>query len=120
MNYPEPVEGLPIVCMDFDGVLAKDTWPSPFLGEPIPSGIEAVVHYSTGGNEVVIYTARPESHKARIWAWLDDVGLAGAVYDVVCGKPRAGLYVDDRAWNPVTDRWYADEWVTRQLGSVNG
>ena len=119
MNYPKPVEGLPIVAVDLDGVLAENQWPDPAIGKPIKEGIALVIHYANQGNEVIIYTARPESHATRIWKWLEMVGLHNDVYDVVCGKPRAGLYVDDRCWNPIEEE-PDDGWIRRALGAVNG
>jgi hypothetical protein len=104
LNYPEPIEGLPIVAIDFDGVLAENIWPDPAIGRPIKSGIAMVLHYAEQGNEVLVYTARPESHKPRILKWLEMVGLHNDVYDVICGKIKAGLMVDDRCWNPTLHR----------------
>jgi hypothetical protein len=105
LNYPEPIEGLPIVAIDFDGVLAENIWPDPAIGRPIKSGIAMVLHYAEQGNEVLVYTARPESHKPRILKWLEMVGLHNDVYDVICGKIRAGLMIDDRCWNPVQEEF---------------
>jgi hypothetical protein len=100
VTYPKPVDGLPIVIIDFDGVLAENIWPNPGIGAPIKKGISMVIHYAKAGNEIIVHTSRPHSHAQRIWGWLTQVGLSTHVYDVVCGKPRGGLYVDDRAWNP--------------------
>ncbi|MGI0013636.1 MAG: hypothetical protein ACREBU_09375 [Nitrososphaera sp.] len=85
------------VCVDFDGVLAEDTWPSPRIGNPIPEGLEEVTDFIEQGYAVIVYTARPESHKMRIWGWLSANGFRDLVYDVVCGKPQAILYLDDKA-----------------------
>lgn len=92
--------GLHRVIFDFDGVLAKDTWPSPVVGETIPDGVELMKDYALMGYEICIYTARPESHKPLIWSWVDKEDLHDVVYDVICGKPSAWLYIDDRSWNP--------------------
>ena len=99
MTYPPvPKEPMNIVAFDFDGVLAKDTWPAPWIGDPIEEGIKMLRHYRSLGNAIIVYTARPESHKQRIERWLADYIGSGVVYDVICGKPRACLYIDDRAW----------------------
>ena len=90
------------VVIDFDGTIAESTWPSNEIGAPIQSGVAAVLHYFELGNEIVIHTARPESHAGLIWRWLRDNGLNGVVHDVVTGKPRGWVYIDDRAWNPTT------------------
>jgi hypothetical protein len=86
--------------MDFDGLLAEGTWPSPRIGKPIGRGIAILIYYANQGREIIIHTARPESHKERIWAWLRMSSLQDHVYDVVCGKPVADIYIDDKAWNP--------------------
>ncbi len=97
-NFPLPaLTGLRTVAIDFDDVLAKGTWPSPDLGEPIPLGVEALNFYYDNDYEVVVFTSRPASHAERIWRWLDDQGLKEKVYDVVCTKIRAAIYLDDRA-----------------------
>lgn len=103
-SYPEEQakdHGLHRVLIDFDGVLATDTWPSPAVGEPIPKGIDILLHYAGKGYEVSIYTARPKEHLHSIHDFLWDNGLDKLVYEVICCKPRAWLYIDDRAWNPI-------------------
>jgi hypothetical protein len=102
-SHPElpPIpESVGRVVIDFDGVLAENVWPSNRIGKPIGKGIAILLFYQAQGREIIVYTARPESHKERILGWLRMTGLQDAVYDVVCGKPTADLYVDDRAWNP--------------------
>ena len=98
MTYPPVDPELPVVCVDFDGVLAKSTWPSPTIGRSIQEGLDLVIHYHGEGAEVRILTARPESHWPHIWEWLDWVGLHGTVYDVSNVKVPACHYFDDRAW----------------------
>jgi len=158
-KLPPTPESTGRVVIDFDGVLAEGVWPENRIGKPIGQGIAILIFYAAQGREVVVYTARPESHKERILAWLRMAGLQDKVYDVVCGKPVADLYVDDKAWNPwnveelspppeegrgvsppgdgqvavesgpsSTYPWIQgqvigdqdEEWVTRQLGAVNG
>lgn len=93
-----PPESMNIVCFDFDGTLATDTWPSPQCGEPILNGVSMLKHYVKTGYAIVIYSARPKSHESLIWRWLEEHDLRDFVYDVVGGKPRAALYVDDRGY----------------------
>lgn len=97
MIYPEHDPALPVVVFDFDGVLAKNTWPSPAIGAVDWEAIDAISHYHEQGCEVVICTARPESHFPRIWAWLKQHGIDWAVYELTNRKPKACLYFDDRA-----------------------
>lgn len=96
--YPQVAERHEYVAFDLDGTLAEDTWPKPHIGKPIPEGIKMLKWYAEQGYCIVIYTARPSTHRDSIWRWLNEVGLAGLVYDVHTDKPIAGLYIDDRAW----------------------
>lgn len=93
---PKPYESKAI-AIDLDGTLAKPTYPSPEIGEPIQKMVDAVLEYHALGHELFIFTSRPESHRYDIEAWLREHGLDRVFYDVVCGKPRASLYIDDRA-----------------------
>lgn len=97
MKYPDHDPALPVVAIDFDGVLAENTWPSPELGKLDRDAWHLVRHYHDQGCEVIVFTARPESHHARIWRWLAGHGLGGMVYDVTNLKPKACAYFDDRA-----------------------
>lgn len=97
MNYPAHDPALPVVVFDFDGVLADNRWPSPSLGNPDVNALKAIEHYCEQNCEVIILTARPESHFVRIWKWLRDFDIDWAVYDVTNRKPAASLYFDDRA-----------------------
>lgn len=97
VKYPEPNPALMTVAIDFDGVLAENTWPSPKLGKLDREAWHLVRHYFDQGCEVVIFTARPESHHERIWRWLAEAGLFNMVYDVTRIKPQCCLYFDDRA-----------------------
>lgn len=95
---PVPKEHVNTVCVDLDGTLAEDVWPSAEIGEPIEKGIEMLKHYRSLGYAIVIYTARPKSHEQSIWGWLYEHELENYVYDVQTGKPLACLYIDDRGW----------------------
>lgn len=95
--FPPHNPDLPVVAFDLDGTLAENLWPSPSIGQADDKAIEAVIHYFDQGCEVIVFTARPESHFKFIWRWLEDVGLDGYVYDVTNRKTRAGLMFDDRA-----------------------
>lgn len=100
MRYPPLDERLPVVLVDFDGVLARSYWPSPLLGPPIPEGIALVRHYAEQGAEVRIFTARPDSHWPLIADWCEKHGIGDVIYDISDRKIPASLYVDDRAWRP--------------------
>ena len=96
----ETEERLPIV-FDLDGTLAESTYPEPHIGRAITPMLNLARRYHEEDNrEIIIHTARPESHKDTIWSWVHLHGLETVIYDVICGKPRAALYIDDRAYNP--------------------
>lgn len=97
--FPLPKEGLGLmtIAFDLDGTLAEPTWPDPKVGAPIPLGVRALQWYAAQGYEIIVYTSRPASHRAAIAHWLFEQRLDGIVYDIVTDKPRAALYIDDRA-----------------------
>ena len=97
MNYPAHDPALPVVCFDFDGVVARNTWPSPRLGYQDPEAFKAMLHYYDAGCEVVIFTARPDEHLPLIRTWLKERGMDYVVYEITNRKPKCCLYFDDRA-----------------------
>lgn len=89
--------GLHTILFDLDGTLATGTWPSPKIGQPIPRGIALAREMRSKGYECIIFTSRPLSHHEAIAEWVHDNGLDDVFYDIICNKPRALAYVDDRA-----------------------
>lgn len=109
MNAPDISWAKPYgtVVFDLDGVLATPTWPlRGIVGDPIPEGLELLRHYANQGFCIWIHTARRETDKPAIWEWVKRHRLPVDV--VLCGKPMAALYVDDRAYQP--------EWVEEYRG----
>ena len=100
LTPPTVPPGMDYVVFDLDGTLARSTWPSPEIGDPIPEGIELLLHYVNLGYAVTLYTSRPRSHQGAIEKWLRAYNLHDKVYDIQTEKPLAGLYVDDRAYRP--------------------
>ena len=99
MEYPEPEEGLQWVMVDLDGTLAEGVWPNDHIGAPLPHAEEMLEHYYYD-YRIAIYTARGWNDLHKIEAWLKETRLGDWVDAVICGKPVAGLYIDDRSWNP--------------------
>ena len=105
LPLPKPGSGLMTIAFDLDGTLAEPTWPEPFIGKPIQKGVDAAFAYADKGYEIIIFTSRPASHLEAIKVWLETAysssdplrHLYDIVYDIVTDKPRAALYVDDRA-----------------------
>ena len=97
LPIPKEGTGLHTIAFDLDGTLAEATWPSPKIGKPIQRAIDAACEYRAKGYELIIFTSRPKSHLEDIVFWLQENGLEDIFYDIVTGKPRAAMYVDDRA-----------------------
>lgn len=97
--FPLPKEGVELhtIAFDLDGTLAQPTWPDPKIGEPIALAVYALEWYSDRGFEIIVYTSRPAEQREAIRSWLGMVGISRRVYSIVTDKPRAALYVDDRA-----------------------
>lgn len=105
-NWPKP-DGMDVVIFDLDGTLAEPQWPIRHtVGPPIPEGVELLQHYAGEGYRVMIHTARPKWDKPIITQWLRDNKLTSYVDAVICDKPAAGLYIDDRGHRP----YYVDRY----------
>jgi adenylylsulfate kinase len=99
------------VCLDFDGVLAdyhgwkdEDT-----LDPPYPGAREFVEKVVEAGYTVLVLSTRKPY---RICRWLDDHGFPPYV-GVVREKPKAMVYIDDRAFR-FTGDWDAAFEAIRQ------
>lgn len=105
------MNGLPTVCVDLDGVLAKyDGWKGiDHIGEPITGAVEFVrrLYEKT---RVVIYTTRCKEYDdigfdhrpahelaTVVRAWLEKYQIPHDEIYVGQGKPFAVGYIDDRA-----------------------
>lgn len=84
------------VAVDFDGVLnTYDGWRGPYdLFEP-RKGVGLFLAKLDEKYNVIIFTNREPSH---VWGWLEEYNLAVYVHRVTNKKPRAFVYVDDRAY----------------------
>ena len=88
-----------VICIDFDGVIYpnfKYLGAAVIKGVPVAGSVEALITLSKNYT-VVVHSARcdtPEGIKA-IRDYLDRIGLEDI--EVVPDKPRAKIYIDDRA-----------------------
>lgn len=88
-----------LASIDFDGTLAESLWspsnPTTEIGSPIWRNIAKAKELVARGYTLIIHTARGWEDAENIGAWLTNVGVP--YRNVVCGKPLARVYVDDRA-----------------------
>lgn len=95
------------VALDFDGVI--NSYASGFVGidklpdPPVPGAIEYLQELVDFGFTVYVYSTRNEQERGRqgISKYLLDHGLPEEYHKkikIVSGKPKAKIYLDDRAW----------------------
>lgn len=98
-RFPMPPDGVGLmtIAFDLDGTLAEPTWPNPRIGDPIPLALRALKWYAAKGFEVIIHTSRPAEQREHIRRWLYQQDVSHLVYSIETDKPRAAMYIDDRA-----------------------
>ena len=96
------------IAIDFDGVIHKNTkgfHDGTVYDEPVEGAIEAIKLLSQK-YEIVIFTAKAKpdrplvNGKTRaelIWDWLKKYDIQQYIKQVTSEKPRAILYIDDKA-----------------------
>lgn len=85
------------LAIDFDGVIhaySRGWQDGSVYDEPMPGAREALETLA-GRYRLEIFTARDELNP--VLAWLGKHGLAGFISNVTNVKPKAALYLDDRA-----------------------
>lgn len=96
-EYPRVEENFGTVVFDLDGTIAGSVWPErEILGAPIKEGVRMLKYYANLGYTIIVHTARRKADEDMIWAWIKHNQLP--VDRVICEKPIAGLYVDDRGY----------------------
>lgn len=91
-----------VAAVDFDGVLCSDSdniYRDFIAGnyQPImPGAREGLAWLRKNGYEIVIYTCRPYEHRRYLQHFLNQHELTHD-YIAFHGKPRADLYIDDKA-----------------------
>lgn len=87
---------VPRAVVDFDGTIADYhgyRGPGKFE-EPLPGAKEALIRLQEEGYRIVVFTSRGWAEQDGIEAYLRSHGLPFA--QVICGKPLADVYIDDR------------------------
>lgn len=87
----------PTVAVDLDNTLTE--MPVPYrpnvIGPTISTAKKSLFDIKRRGFRIVVYTARPVIYREFIEKTLKERGLP--IDEVVCGKPCAIYYIDDRA-----------------------
>lgn len=103
------------IAIDFDGVVhgnSKGFHDGTVYDSPIPGSIEAIKELSKKYT-IILFTAkvkpdRPlvngKTGEELIWEWLKQYNISQYIKEITCEKPRAVVYIDDRAirfedWN---------------------
>jgi hypothetical protein len=95
------------VAIDFDDTLFHSLWTpenrTREIGEPIWNNIMKALDLVEAGYQIIIHTAR---------GWEDEQAIRDAcaaidlpIHYVVCAKPLARMYVDDRALHESCQSW---------------
>jgi hypothetical protein len=88
--------GIPIACVDLNGVLDTFTgWRgAEHFDPPRPGGRAFLEALRSRGFQIVVFTTR---YPDGVWEWLREHGIDDLVADVTDRKPPAHVFVDDRA-----------------------
>jgi phosphoheptose isomerase len=96
------------IAIDFDGVIhkcSKGYYDGTVYDDPIPGSYEALQELSKS-NTVIIHTCKARKDRGLVngktgielvWEWLDKHDLSQFVSKVTADKPRALVYIDDKA-----------------------
>lgn len=108
------------LAIDFDGVIhqnSKGYYDGTVYDEPVDGTYEALDSLSKNYS-LIIFTAKAKPDRPLIngktgteliWEWLEKYNLKQFISDVVCEKPRAVYYIDDKAiyftnWNNILNQ----------------
>ena len=113
------------IAIDFDGVIHnndKGWYDGTCYGEPFTGAIEGIKHLSKEYT-IIIFTAKVKPDRPLVdektgmelvQEWLDKYGYSKYITEITCEKPRAILYIDDKAyrfenWNDTIEDWDGTE-----------
>jgi hypothetical protein len=110
MNYTQTIsqDESKNVCIDFDGVIHNnyDGFGDGTIYGPIIPGSSEAIKKLAQKYDIIIFTAKAKSDRPLIngktgaelvMEWLEKHNLAQYVKDITSEKPRALVYIDDKA-----------------------
>ena len=87
-----------VVAVDIDDTLCVDDY-GPFENrEPKADMVKLVQRLYEMGHQILIVTARPDRLRDLTIQWLAKYGIL--YHQLIMEKPRADVYIDDRAMRP--------------------
>ena len=97
-----------VVAIDFDGVIHNDYkgFADGSLYGSVITGTREALSLISKTHQIVIFTAKARSDRPKfagktgeelVWEWLDRNDLKHFVHEVTAIKPRANVYIDDKA-----------------------
>lgn len=97
-----------VAAIDFDGVIHNDYkgFADGSLYGPVIAGTREALSLISKTHQIVIFTAKARSDRPKfegktgeelVWEWLEKNGLRHFVHEVTAIKPRAHVYIDDKA-----------------------
>ena len=97
-----------VVAIDFDGVIHNDYkgFADGSLYGSVIAGTREALSLISKTHQIVIFTAKARSDRPKfegktgeelVWEWLDRNDLKHFVHEVTATKPRAHVYIDDKA-----------------------
>ena len=107
-EFNPSIEEAKTISVDFDGVIHtcdKGYCGGVIYGDPIEGSLDSIKMLSEK-YDVVVHSARArhdkplvngKTGKELIWEWLDAHGFSSYIKEVTEIKPRAFIYIDDKA-----------------------
>jgi len=105
---PEFRSDTKVVAIDFDGVIHDDYkgFADGSLYGPVIPGTREALTLISKTHQIIVFTAKARNDRPKfegktgeelVWEWLDKNHLKQFVYEVTAIKPRAHVYIDDKA-----------------------
>lgn len=90
------------IAVDIDGVIASKlengVYPDDYVKKTALDGaIESLKRFKEWGYYVYLFTARHEEDREVTEQWLEEHGFKGLYEELILGKPKYDILIDDRA-----------------------